>query len=104
MQETLPNYPELLGTDKWETGVSPPKILIHTFNKYLLTCYYKLNTRLRIVNRLNSYVQGANSLLGEKRGEKNKTYMKIHVITDCGKSYKSKEQEAVTDNDDRNQI
>lgn len=82
MQETLPNYPVLLSTDKWETDVSSPKILIHTFNKYLLTNYYEPNTRLKIVNRPDSCVQGANSLLGEKRGEKNKTYMKIHVITD----------------------
>lgn len=82
MQETLPNYPELLTTDNWETDVSSPKILIHTFSKYLLTNYCEPNTRLRIVNRWDSCVQGANSLLGEKRGEKNKTYMKIHVITD----------------------
>lgn len=64
------NCPELLSIDKWETDVSFPQILIHSFYKYILTNHYKPSTRLRIVNRFDSCPQGANSLVREQRGEK----------------------------------
>lgn len=73
------------------TWVPQRSSFIHLINIYWQTTTSQILNWEQWTNSLDPCPQGANSLVGEKRGKRSQTYTKTYVITNWGKCYKRKE-------------